>query len=133
MPVIEGTSAVKTAQAVYDFAVEGGAVGTITLQAAPGDVHGNTIPAGAVITGGYIDVETAATSGGVPAVSLTAESASDVASGLALAGLTTGRKDIIPDSTGSTAVKTTVARSLTMTIATAALTAGKWRVVLFYK
>lgn len=132
MPVIESTARLKTLQAEYDFDVDGGATSTITLRAAPGDNQGNTLPAGAVITGGYIDVLTAVASA-TGTVALTAESAADVLAATGQAGLTLGRKDIIPDASGSTAVKTTVVRSVTMTIATAALTAGKFRLVLFYK
>lgn len=132
MPVIEGTSAVKTAQAEYDFAVDGGATGAITLRSAPGDVHGNTVPAGAVVTGGYIDVETACLSA-TGTISVGVEGAADLLAATGQAGLTTGRKSVVPAGTGATSVKTTVARSVTITIATAAFTAGKFRVVVFYK
>lgn len=132
MPVIEGTSRLKTAQAVYDFAVDGGATGTITLRSASDDIQGNTIPAGSVITGGYLDVETACVSA-TGTMAIQAEGAGDVLGASAQAALTTGRKDLAVDSTGSTAAKTTVARSLQLVIATAAFTAGKFRVVVFYK
>lgn len=130
-PVIEGTARLKTAQAQYDFAVDGGAISTITLRAVDG--QGGTIPAGSVITGGYIDVETAVLPTTVSTVALTAESAGDLRAAAVASDLTTGRKDIVPDSTGSTAVKTTVARSLTVAIAAGTLTAGKFRLVVFYK
>ncbi len=132
MPVIESTARLKTLQAVYDFAVDGGALGTITLRAAPGDNQGNTLPAGAVVTGGYIDVETSAASAAGTAT-LNAEGAADIFTGVTPGALSAGRKDVIPDATGSTAVKTTVVRSVTFTIATAVLTAGAFRLVLFYK
>jgi hypothetical protein len=129
---MEGTTRLKTASAEYDFAVDAGAAGTITLRAAPGDLQGNDLPAGAVVTSGYIDVETAVASA-TGTVALTAESAGDILAATGQAGLTVGRKSIVPAASGATAVKTTVRRSLTMTIATAVLTAGKFRVVLFYK
>jgi len=134
MPVIEGTTTPKSVQAEYDFAVDGGAVSTIVLRAAPdaGDNQGNTIPAGSVITHGYIDVLTAVASA-TGTVAVQAEAAADILAATGQAGLTLGRKSIIPVATGATAVKTTVARSITIVIATAALTAGKFRVVLFYK
>ena len=133
MPVIEGTTRLKTLQAEYDFAVDGGAVSTITLRSVPGgDTQGNTLPAGSVITGGYLDVETAVLSA-TGTVALAAEAAADVLAATAQAGLTVGRKTVLPGPEGAEAVKTTVVRSVTMTIATAALTAGKFRVVLFYK
>ena len=136
MPVIEGTTTLKSAQGEYDFAVDGGTVGTKTLRGAGGASIGNQIPAGSVIEGGYLEVDTLATSGGTPAVSIGVESAADlVASGtLTATGLdTTGRKSLVPAFTGATTVKTTVARSVTLTIGTAALTAGKFRVVVWYR
>lgn len=131
-PVMEGTKRLKTVEAEYDFAVDGGGTGTITLRAVPGSADGNTLPAGAVITGGYIDVETACLSG-TGTMAIAAEGAADVLAATAQAGLTVGRKSVVPAGTGATSVKTTVVRSLTLTIATAAFTAGKFRVVLFYK
>jgi hypothetical protein len=65
-------------------------------------------------------------------VALTLESAGDILGATGQAGLTVGRKSIIPAFTGATTVKTTTVRSLTMTIATAALTAGQFTVTLFY-
>lgn len=132
MPVIEGTARLKTASAEYDFAVDGGATGTLVLRAAPSDIQGSTVPPGSVISHGYIDVETACLSAtGTMAFQL--EGAADLTAALAQAALTVGRKSIIPAATGATTVKTTVARSITVVIATAAFTAGKLRVVLFYK
>lgn len=136
MPIMEGTRGVKTAVGEYDFAVDGGAVSTITLRSAPADSNGNEIPSGAVILGGYLEVDTAVTSGGAPAVSLNSEAAGDIvaSSTLATTGLsTTGRKSIIPAFTGATSVKTSARRSLAFTIATATLTAGKFRVVVVYR
>lgn len=130
MPVIEGTARLKTIQAEYDFAVDAGAVGDITLRSV--DNQGNEIPSGAVIEMGYIDVETAVASA-TGTVALKAEGAADILAATGQAGLTLGRKSVIPGGTGATTVKTTATRSLIMTIATAALTAGKFRVVLFYK
>lgn len=126
MGIIEGTTRPKSVQADYDFAVDGGAVSTITLR---GD---NTIPAGAVITGGYIDVETACASA-TGTIAIQAEGAGDILAATAQAGLTTGRKSVVPAGTGATSVKTTVTRSVQIVIATAAFTAGKFRIVLFYK
>jgi hypothetical protein len=131
-PVMESTLRLKTLQAEYDFAVDGGGTGTITMRGVPGDSLGNGLPAAATITGGYIDVETAVTSA-TGTVAIQAESAGDILAATGQAGLTVGRKSIIPAGTGATSVKTTVNRALQMVIATAALTAGKFRVVLFYK
>lgn len=126
MAIIEGTTDVKTVQADYDFAVDGGATGTITLR---GD---NTIPNGSVVTGGYVDIETACLSA-TGTIAIQVEGAGDVLAAAAQAALTTGRKSVIPAGTGATSVKTTAERSIQIVIATAAFTAGKFRVVLFYK
>lgn len=129
-PVIEGTARLKTVQAEYDFAVDGGAVGSITLRSVDG--QGNEVPNGSVIEMGYIDVLTACLSA-TGTMALASEAAADILAATAQAGLTLGRKSVIPVGTGATAVKMTAKRSLVLTIATAAFTAGKFRVVLFYK
>lgn len=129
MGTIEGTGRVKTVRGEYDFAVDGGAVSTITLR---GD---NTIPAGAVILGGYVEVDTAVTSGGAATVAVNVEGAGDTVAAAVVSGApwsTTGRKSVIPAFTGATTLKTSVARSIAITIAVAVLTAGKFRVVLLY-
>jgi len=136
MPVIEGTTTVKTAAGEYDFAVDGGAVGTITLRGSGGASMGNQIPSGSVITGGYIEVDTPVTSGGSATVAVSVEGAADLQAAAAVSGApwsTTGRKSIIPAGTGATSVKASTSRSITVTIATAALTAGAFRVVVFYR
>jgi YbbR domain-containing protein len=130
MSVMPGTQGIKTVQAEYDFAKDGGATGTITLRAV--DANGNVIPAGSVITGGYVDVETACASA-TGTIALQSEAAGDIHATAGQASWTTGRKSVVPAGTGATAVKTTVERNLKAVIATAAFTAGKFRVVLFYK
>lgn len=132
MPVMEGTTRLKTLQAEYDFTVDGGAVGTFNMRSAPGDNQGNELPAGAVVEMGYIDVEVAVASA-TGTVAIAAEGAGDILAATGQAGLTVGRKSIIPVATGATSVKTTVRRNLALTIGTAVLTAGKFRVVLHYK
>jgi hypothetical protein len=136
MPIIEGTDALKTAQGEYDFAVDGGAVGAIALRCSSGEVMGSEIPAGSVVVSGYIEVDTAVTSGGSGTVAVSIEGAGDLLAAAAVAGApwsTTGRKSVIPVGSGATTVKTTAKRVITATVATAALTAGKFRVVLFYR
>ncbi len=113
----------------YDFAVDGGAVGDIDLTSVA------QIPANAVITGGFIEVDTALNSGGSATVALKTEGAADLLAATAYGSSpwsTTGRKSVIPVGTGATTVKTTAARKIQATVATAALTAGAFDVVLFY-
>lgn len=113
----------------YDFAVDGGAVGDIdlTLEA--------QIPANAIILGGFVEVDTALTSGGSATVAVKVEGAGDIIAATAFGGApwsTTGRKSVVPVFTGATSVKTTAARKVQATVATAALTAGVFDVVLFF-
>lgn len=119
----------KVARGRYDFAVDGGAVGDIDLTST------EQIPDNAVVLGGFIEVDTALTSGGSATVALKVESAADLqtAAGVGSAPWSsTGIKSVIPVFTGATAVKTTEARKIQATVATAALTAGVFDVVLFY-
>lgn len=122
-------SPMQVARGRYDFAVDGGATGTTDMTSTA------QIPANAVILGGFVEVDTAATSGGAGTLAINVESASDIVAAAAVSGApwsTTGRKSVVPAFTGATAVKTTQARKIQATIATAALTAGAVDVVLFY-
>lgn len=139
MPTIEqtieeGVSAhrLKAAVGIYDFAVDGGATGTIAL------MGGTLIPLGATIVSGFVDVVTACTSGGSATIACQVDAANDILTAVAVASWTTGRKNVLPAPTtgaltASTAVRTTAARDISIVIATAALTAGKFKVVLFYQ
>lgn len=122
-------TAVQVARGRYDFAVDGGAVGDIDLTSS------TQIPANAVVLGGFIEVDTILASGGSATVALKTEGAADLLAATAFGSSpwsTTGRKSIIPVFTGATTVKTTAARKLQATIATAALTGGACDVVVFY-
>jgi hypothetical protein len=130
MSKIEASRKLKMWKGSYDFAVDGGAVSTITLRSDDGD-----IPNGSVILGGYADVQTILASSGSATAALQAEAANDVVNAAAFGGApwsTTGRKSIIPAFTGATTVKTTAARTPAVVIGTAALTGGKFDLVLFY-
>ena len=127
MAVIPGTRNFKTGAGFYDFAVDGGGTGTITLRSNDGP-----IPIGSVILDGYLDVTTACLSA-TGTIALQAEAAADLLAATAQAGLTLGRKSIIPAGTGATAVKTTADRQPAMVIATAAFTAGAFTLVLEYR
>ncbi len=130
-PIMEGTRGIKEWKGEYDFAVDGGAVSTITLRSDDGG-----LPAGAIVEGGLIEVDTILTSGGAPTVAVQAEGAGDIQAAAAISGApwsTTGRKSVVPVFTGATTVKTTIVRNPAIVIATATLTAGKFRVILFYR
>jgi len=136
MSVIEGARQVgglglgmpKPARALYDFAVDGGAVSTITLR-------GDRIPAGAAIVDALLNVDTALTGGTVTdTLALGSEGAADIAAASARNAApwsAAGAKRVTL--TGGTApVKTTVIRALTFTIAATVLTAGKFTLIVWY-
>jgi hypothetical protein len=134
MGIIEGTKELKVATGEYDFATDGGAISTIVLRCNGGSV-GPELPAGSIIIGGHIEIDTALTSGGAATVGVNSEAAGDLLAPITVAGApwsTTGRKSIIPAFTGVTTVKTTVSRTLAITISAFVLTAGKFRVVVHY-
>lgn len=138
MSVIAGASNMKSVQAEYDFAVDGGAVSTITLRQGGGNTLPNLIPAGSIILEGWIEVDTIVTtaSGNTGTIAVNSEAAGDLLAAAVTSGTpwsTTGRKSILPASTGASSVKTTVARSVAITVAVAAITAGKFRVVVYYR
>ncbi len=136
MPVIEGATNLKSVQAEYDFAIDGGAVSTITLRAPSGTIFGNEVSNGAVVYGGHLEVDTVPTSGGAPTIAVQLEAANDLVSATAISGApwsTTGRKSLIPVFSGAATLKTTAVRNVKIVVGTAALTAGKFRVVLYYR
>lgn len=121
--------AIKQVIAGYDFAVDGGAVSTIALTGSL------LIPSGAVVLRGYIDVITQLTSGGSATIAAQVNAANDILTAVAVASWTVGIKNILPASptgalTAATSIKTTAARDVSIVIATAALTAGKFNIVL---
>lgn len=123
----EGIRGEKCWAGDYDFAIDGGAVGTIVLRSQDGP-----IPVGSVITRGYVDVQTACASA-TGTIALNSEGAGDIVAAAGQASYTLGRKSIIPAATGATAIKTTAERKPSMAIATAVFTAGKFTLVLFYR
>jgi hypothetical protein len=131
MAIMAGTRGLKEWKGSYDFAKDGGAIGTIALRS-----NDSAIPPGSVIVGGYLEVTTAVTSGGAATGALTAEAANDLVNAAVVSGApwsAAGRKSVIPAFTGATTVKTTAARVPSLVVAVAALTAGKFDLVLFYR
>jgi hypothetical protein len=131
MPKLGGTEGIKECVGEYDFAKDGGAIGTLVMRSDDG-----AIPNGSVVLGGYIEVDTPVTSGGAATIAGQIESAGDLQAAAAVSGApwsTTGRKSIVPVFTGASSVKTTAERNLTIVIAAATLTAGKFRIVALYR
>ena len=90
------------------------------------------IPANAIITGGFVNVNTAFTSASTNTgtIAISVEAANDIISAAAVSGApysTIGRKAIVPKSSTpeSTSVLATVEREITCTVAVAALLTGK--------
>lgn len=124
-----GLGVVGNAKMTYDFAVDGGAVSVITPTNSP------TIPLNAIILGGTIDITTTLTSGGAATIALGLGSGAQVASlkaATAVATWAAGQLALVPIFTAATYVKSAAATRLTLSIATAALTAGKFDVNLVY-
>lgn len=119
----------RTMVAQYNFATLGGAIGSVTLL----NVNGEQafLPSGAVVTSVMIDTLTALTSGGSATVALTAQSAGDLRAATAF-GSYTGVIAGVPVKTAATSIKLTADRAVQATIATAALTAGKFNVLIEY-
>ena len=112
----------------YNFAIEGGAVSLITpLKTVP-------LPKNAVIVGGTLNCTTAGTSGGSATITLGTDagsSASALLGSTAVASLSANALiNLVP--TFAAPVKLTAKGNVTMTVGTAALTAGIFEVVLYY-
>ncbi len=111
----------------YDFAKHGGAVGDIT-------VYGDGIPKGAVINNGIIHAKAAITSGTAATIAIKAIGSEDVLAAYTGASLTLNAlKAVVPVGTAATSFRVTSSiNSLTFTVASVALTAGKAVVALDY-
>ncbi len=109
----------------YDFAKDGGALGDITLR-------GGSLPSGAVVNNSVVDVQTALTSGGAATVAMKLKDAADVKAAAVLTSYTAGVKAGVPNGVATNAIKTTASGGVVMSIAVAALTAGKMVVALEY-
>lgn len=118
----------------YDFAVDAGAVGTITLRT-PGQTVGQTgpvIPVGFILSNAYLDVITALT-GATSTQAISVQTAGDIVAATVVTGApysTVGIKATVPVWTAATAIKMTASRSPTVAIAVAGTTAGKWRLYI---
>ena len=132
-PVFAATSLgfVRVAQAVFDAEI---------AENRPVDAYGLgiTIPANSLIIGGGYDVlktfTTASADSGT--IAIHAQAANDLVTATAVSAggdiWDQGRRSIIPVMTGATAVKTTTAKEVTVTVGGQALTAGTMNVWVIY-
>ena len=125
-----GLGAVGNAKMTYDFATDGGAIATITPTNSP------TLPAGAIVLGGVIDITTTLTSGGLATIALGFGSGAQVAAlkgATAVASYAAGTTLVmIPIFTSATYYKLTAAARMTLTVAAFVLTAGRLDVNVVY-
>jgi hypothetical protein len=128
-----GQGFLRMVQATYDFDVDGGAIGAAGL--------GEAVPANSIIVGGVLNVQDTLTSTDTgtdkATIALAVASANDIVSAVAIETGTSWDKAIasqviIPKFTAATMIKTTAEASILMTVAVAALTAGKFIITLFY-
>ena len=115
--------------AQYDFAVQGGAIGTVNLLGLDGKPV--VVPQSAIIVDSLIDVLTPCTTSASGTIALTAQTAGDIKAALAAASYT-GLVAGIPVGTAATSIKMTADRTLQATIATGAITAGKFNLIIEY-
>ena len=112
---------------LYDFSVHGGAVGAVTIQ-------DKKIPTGALVLGALIEGPETNIAGGVGAtVSLGVKAAGDLHADDAFADINAGplwADQVTPFSTAP--LETASGEGLIVTIGTAALTAGKFNVKVFW-
>lgn len=119
----------KMARAKYDFAVDGGVIGLITLATTA------IIPDNAIVFGGLINPTTAPV-GATATIAFGTSAGSSASSLKAATAIATYTLDVllalVPVWTAASAFKMTAAGSITMTTATAALTAGVIEITVFY-
>lgn len=116
----------KVFKFTYSFARDGGAVATIPLTGT------DPIPSGYVITDALVNVTTILTSGGAAQAAITLESANDVQTAAVISGapysaVAAKHPTLVSTSQG---VKTTAARTPSVVVSVAALTAGAFDVYL---
>jgi hypothetical protein len=99
---------------------------------------GVTIPANAIVVGGFFDVnEPFGSANDTSTIAIKVEGANDIQAAAAVSGApysTIGRKAIVPkaNTPESTSVKATVAREITCTVAVQALEVGKLTGYLYF-
>jgi hypothetical protein len=111
----------------YDFAKDGGAVGDIVLR-------GNVLPAGALITNGWVEVETALAGGATSTVALKVVSAADLMAAMGVGNFAANVQLPVgvAGPIGKTLGPLAAYKTPTLTVAAAALTAGKFTLALEY-
>jgi len=123
-----GNTALRMAKALYSFAVDGGAIATITPNSTV------ALPANAVIVAATVNSTTAVTSAGAAFTSVGTSAGSSATSILAATAKTSFTTNALINGVPvfATPVKLTAAGNITFTVGTATLTAGVIEVVVIY-
>lgn len=123
-----GLNTLAIGKAIYDFAVDGGAVATITPKKT------FTLPKNAVVIGCTVNSTTAVLSAGASTMSIGTSAGSSATSLLAATGKATMSANALINGAATFAapVKLTAQGDITVTIGTAAQTAGVVEVEVFY-
>lgn len=135
-PSVAGNSFLRVARFLFDTAATDSAGASNKTVGAHGT--GVTLPAFAIVVGGFQDVNTALTStNSTSTVAVSVQAANDIQTAAAVSGApysTINRKAIVPkaNTPESTAVKTSAAKEITVTVAVEALLAGKFSGYLYY-
>jgi hypothetical protein len=123
-----GINSLNVARAIYDFAVDGGAISTIIPKKTV------TLPKNAVIVGGTINSTTAVTSAGSSTMSVGTSAGSSTTAILGATAKATMSANALINAVPvfATPVKLTAQGDVTVTIATASQTAGVVEITLYY-
>jgi len=124
-----GAGGAQNIKATYDFSIDGGGIGTIQI------FNSIVIPAGMIIYGGLLDVPVSLNGGGGATVAIGFGTGAQSAALKAATGFATYSAGsiiaLIPVWTAASAVQVAVDSKLSVTIAVAALTAGKISIELY--
>lgn len=128
----QGTGPIRTCYVKYDFAADGGVIGTITPK-----VANCTIPKNSIITKVWVNSTTAVTSGGLATVSIGTSAGSSTtallgATAKASLSLNAVMNGVPVMDTSATWVKLSAAGKVTCTVAVADLTAGVIEIWVMY-
>lgn len=125
-----GVQGLRMLHVIYDFAVDGGAQGLITLK------NAGLIPDNAILYGGVVNAPTAPLSLGSATISLGTSAGSSATALKTATAIATYSVDsilaLVPVMTAGSAVKMTASGYPTLTIATADLTAGVLEIFIIY-
>ncbi len=124
----------NAAKGLYDFSIHGGAVSTINLDDVTnefGTTSNVVIPSGSIIWSGVVDTLTQGATSASGTFSLGLNTTTDLLGATAAASIN-NRVALVPVGTAASCVKLTADRTLTTSIATGAVTAGKFNVYLQY-